>query len=195
MAGKKDVFQSIATKLSSIQVVNQDGQTVALYVRKWNNQTKRESTGEYISYPKPAAFIELVSPVQYEELGQGFRDADLGINIHLVHEFYNQDGTFEQDLMIYDLENQVLVALSLFKPTGCGPMVCKTSSEDNDHDNVNEMILGFVCNFTDSKGSPLDAARTDFTQSVPPLTLEVDETLGTGGGQITQKRAFLINTP
>jgi hypothetical protein len=196
MAGKKDVFQSIATQLSSIQVTNQDGQAVGLYVRKWNNQIKREATGEYISYPKPAAFIELVSPVQYEQLSQGFRNADLGIHIHLVHELYDGgNGTFEQDLTIYDLEDQVLVALSLFKPTGCGPLTCITSNEDIDHDNVNEMVLGFVCNFTDSKGSPLDEARTVYTPSVPPLEIEVDESVSQGGGQVTQRRTFLINTP
>lgn len=193
MAGKKDVFQSIAAKLSAIQVINQDGQTTNLYVRKWNNQVRRELAGDQYAYPKPASFIELVSPVQYEAIGQGFRDADLGINVHLVHEFYNADGTFEQDLIIYDLEDQILVALSRFKPTGCGPMVCMTSSEDIDHDNVNEMVLGFVCNFTDSKGSPLDEARTDFTQSVPPIELEVDESEIKGGGQVTQRKTFLIN--
>lgn len=192
MAGIKDCLQDISTKLATLQVANQDGKTVPLYVRLFNNQIRYEKEGKGTVYPKPAAFIEVVSPATYEVIGQYYRNADLSFRIHLVHEFMDAaDGTMEQDLIIFDLRDNVIALLSGFTPAGCGPLNCMVESQDYEHDNVYEMILDFVCNFTDSKASPLDTGRMVYTPSVPPIVLEVDETSIKGGGQET-RQPFLI---
>lgn len=195
MAGIKDCLSTISSKLTTMQVVNQDNQTVPLYVRIWNNQVRYEKEGKGTVYPKPAAFIEVISPATYEVMGQYYRNSDLSIRIHMVHEFMDaSDGTMEQDLEIFNLRDQVIALLSGFTPAGCGPLNCMVESQEYDHDNIYEYVLDFVCNFTDSKASPLDPASTRYTQSVPPLTLEVDESTSQGGGQSVQQ-TFLINKP
>ena len=194
MAGIKQPMQDIMTLLASMQVTNQDSQQVGLYVRVWNKQVKQELDGKTYDYPKPAAFLEVVSPATYEVMGQYYRNADISFRIHLVHEFYDtQDGTFEQDLAIFDLRDQVIALLSGYAPTGCGPLNCMVESQDDDHNNIYEYVLDFVTNFTDSKASPLDSASAKYKPSTPPLTLEIDETTAQGGGQVVQSETFLIN--
>jgi hypothetical protein len=173
MAGIKAPLQDILTKLATIQVTNSDGAEVDLYARVWNNQIETERAGETYVYPKPAAFVEITSPVIFEEIGQNFRSADIGITIHLVHEYYNQDGTFEQDLQVFDLRDQVIAALSQFKPTGCGQMVSIGEQQDYDHDNIYHYIISFVCNFIDSKGSPYDTGRGTYIEKEAPTAVNI----------------------
>lgn len=163
MSGISAPLRDILTKLSALTVVNQDGQTVNLYARIFNNQIKDVQSGELYIFPRPAAFVEIVSPATFETIGGGFRSADLGIKIHIVHEFYNQDGTFEQDLAIYDLRDKIVSVteaggLSQYCPTACGPMNCVNEYPDYDHDNLVVYVCEFITNFTDSKGSKLDPA-------------------------------------
>jgi hypothetical protein len=192
MAGIKDAILDILTKLATLQVVNQDNQPAALYVRIWNNQVTYEDQGKMYDFPKPAGFVEVVSPATYQVIGQEYRNADISFRVHLIHEFYNADGTFEQDLIIFALRDQVIALLTGFAPAGCGPLNCMVEEQDYVHTNIYHYILDFVCNFTDSKGSPMDAARSVYIPAIPPLTLEVDEAIGRGGGQVTQQ-TFLIN--
>jgi len=157
MAGLKQPLQDILTQLSAIQVVNSNSQTVSLYSRLWNNQLR--DVDKIAPWPMPSAFIELSPNVSFEILGQGFRNADLGIKIHLLHQYYNMDGTMEQDLTIYDLRDLIIEKLTSYCPTACGQMVCINESPDNDHDNVYHYILEFVCNFVDSKANPVDQGK------------------------------------
>ncbi len=196
MAGIKQPIQDILTRLGTLQVVNQGNQTVGLYTRVWNKQVRNEIEGKTYSYPKPAAFLEIISPATYQVIGQMYRNADISFRVHLVHEFYDaQDGTMEQDLAIFDLRDQVIALLTGYAPTGCGPLNCMVEGQDDDHDNVYEYLLDFVANFTDSKGSPLDPARNVYVPAVPPIALDVELTTDQGGGQLGQSQTFLINKP
>jgi hypothetical protein len=179
MAGIKAPLLDILTKLSTLIVTNGDGKNVGIYARVWNNQLRSEHEGKLYDFPKPAVFVEIISPVQYQEIGENFRNADLGINIHLVHEYFNDEGNFEQDLLVFDLRDQIIALLSQYKPTGCGLMVCLNEQQDFDHDSIYHFIIGFVVNFTDSKGSPYDPSRGGYIDSVPPTNLEIDVTIAT----------------
>jgi len=186
MSGIKPVITDLLAKLATIQVQNQDGQTVPIYSHIWNNQLAYAEDGKGYSWPRPSAFIEIVSPAQFEIIGLGFRSADLGIRIHLVHDFFDaQDGTYEQDLTIFDLRDKVVSAhntdttkqsgLSQYCLTACGPLNCVSESQDYDHGNLYHYILEFICNFTDSKGSKYDPANGQFIEtSDPDLDLLVD---------------------
>lgn len=176
MAGIKQPLQDILNRLATLDVTNGDGNNVKLYARVWNNQVVRTREGELYDYPKPAAFVEFITPIGYEQLGGGFTTADIGINVHLVHEFYNQDGTFEQDLKIYDLRDKIVALLAQFKPTGCGEITFVTETPDYDHDNLNHYIVGFAVNFIDSKASPYDPARGNYIDKAAPTDLELNVT-------------------
>ena len=179
MAGIRQVYESLLTKLSSIDVTNQDGNVVKLFARVWNNQVDVEKAGDSEIYPKPAAFVEIDNPVTYEEIGKNYRAADLNILIHLVHEFYNQDGTFAQDLVIFDIRDTILAELSQFQPTGCGYMVSNSETQDTDHDNVYHFVLAFTCHFIDSKGSPYDTGRNVYVEKDPPTELDLQVAIDT----------------
>lgn len=175
MAGIKQPIQDILTLLATLQVVNQSGQTMNLAPRIWNNQLDREKEGKTYDYLKPNAFLEVINNVQYQELGQGFQSADVGWKIHLIHEFMDaQDGTMEQDLAVFDLRDQVVALLSLYEPTACGPLVRTSEGQDYEHSNLYHYVIDFVCNFTDSKGSPWDPAAGKYVPSVPPTAAVVN---------------------
>lgn len=194
MAGIKNVIESVLAKIASQQFMNGDITLATPYVRVWNNQLEYERDGQLADFPKPAFFVEIVTPVTFEVIGQGFRSADLNIKIHIVHEYYNDgDGvTFEQDLLVFDLRDQLLVLLTYFNPTACGPLTCISEEMDSRHDNLYHYLMDFVCNFTDSKASQDDPARNYFIQSTPPTALEVQTTVDQGGDPI--QRQFIINT-
>ena len=162
MSGIKQPILDVLNRLALIQVTNQDGAVVPLYVRKFNNQIEREKDGSSsYGYQRPAAFVEVLRDVTYEQQGLGIRNAELGFKIHLVNDIYNDENgaNFDADLVLYDLRDIILspsVGLSQFCPTACGTMNCVSEGEEQDHDNVNVYILEFVCNFTDSKGSKFD---------------------------------------
>lgn len=179
MAGIKAPLQDILTKLATIQVTNGDGNIVDLYARVWNNQIATEKAGETYVYPKPAAFVEIESPIVFQEIGQNMRSADLGINIHIAHEFYNEDVTFEQDLLVFDIRDSVIAALSQFKPTGCGQLVSTGEQQDFDHTNIYHYVISFVCNFIDSKGSPYDTGRGTYIEKPAPTGVNIIATEGT----------------
>ena len=186
MSGIKAPIQDILTKLTAINVLNADHNTVPLYSRIWNNQLNYLEEGKSYDFPTPAVFVEIVNSVTFEILGQGFRSANLGVKIHLVHVFYNLDGTFEQDLAIFDLRDQILAnfdnpanpGLSNYCPTGCTPLVCIHESQDYDHSNVYHYILEFICNFVDSKGSPYDSEAGKYFDTANP---DLDASIIDGG--------------
>lgn len=176
MAGIKQPIMDVVKQLATLQVVNGDSNTVQLYTDIWNNQPEYEEGGHYIDYPKPAAFVEVINKAEYKEIGIGFRSCDIGFRIHLVNEFLNGEGSFERNLAIFDLRDQVIALLSFFQPTACGPMVSTGEEQDYKHKNIYHFILDFITNFTDSRGSQYDPDAGKYIYTTPPIGLEVDIT-------------------
>lgn len=177
MAGIKQPIQDILNRLATLQVTNQSGQTMNLVPRIWNNQLGWEKEGKLYDFLKPAAFLEVINNVAYTELGGGFQSADVGWKIHLIHEFYDAgDGTMEQDLAVFDLRDQVVALLSLYEATACGPLVRTSEGQDYEHTNLYHYVIDFICNFTDSKGSPYDPATGKYIDSTPPTGAVINGT-------------------
>jgi hypothetical protein len=194
MAGIKQPILDVLTKLRELAVINGDGQSVSPYVRIWNNQLSKDREGEVYSFPKPSIFVEVVNDAAYEVMGQGFRNSDLAFRLHLIHEFYDaQDGTFEQDLPVFDLRDKIIALMTYFTPTACGPLTAVLEAQDYDHDNLYHYVIDCVCNFTDSKGSRLDPDSPYYTESVPPTSLELSKTIEQGGGQLVQQKFNIKN--
>ncbi len=178
MAGIKQPILDIKTRIATLQVTNGDGTTKGVYVNIWNNQLNYEVSGQLYDFPKPACFIEVINDVQYQQLGGGFQSADVGFRIHVVHEFYDaQDGDFEKNLPVFDLRDSLRALLCLYEPTACGPLVVVAEAQDYQHTNIYHYVIDFVCNFTDSKGSPYDPATGRYIDKDPPTALQVDVSL------------------
>ena len=173
MAGIKAPVTDILNKLSTIQVTNGDGNSVPLYTRIWNNQIRDAEIGKLYDYPKPCVFLEIINEAKYEEIGCGVQSCDLGIRCHLIHEFYNEDGTFEQDLAIFDLRDSIISALSFYQPTACNPIIRTGESQDYNHSNLYHYIIDFITNFTDSKGSAYDVTSGKYVYSTRQTQLEL----------------------
>ena len=178
MAGIKQPIQDLLTLLSTVNVVNQDGNATTLYTRIWNNQLKDEEQGKLYAYAKPAAFVEVINNAQFEEIGIGFQSCDIGFRVHLIHEYYNSEVTFEQDLTIFDLRDSIVATLSHVQLTACGPLVKTAETQDYTHDNLYHYIIDFICNFTDSKGSYYDTAAGKYIYYGPPTGLNILATKG-----------------
>lgn len=173
MAGIKQPIIDIMAKLQTVTVVNGDGHPVPLRARIWNSQVRHEGEGKYIDYPKPAAFLEVINGVSWQNLQGGYSTADIGWRIHIITEQFDAgDGTFDQNLTVFDLRDQVIGILSLYEPTGCGPLEKRSEEQDYDHTNLYHYIIEFVCNFIDSKGSKWDQGKLQ--DYGPPLQVELD---------------------
>jgi hypothetical protein len=145
------------------------------HVNIWNNQIKDEDKGDLYDFPKPALFLEVISHPAFEEIGLGLQSADMGFRIHIAHEFYDDgQGNFERNFPVILLRDDVIATLSHFWPTACGPLIKKTEAQDPNHTNIYHYVIDFVCNFTDSKGSPYDVNAGKHKDSVPPTDLEID---------------------
>lgn len=193
MATLKEPLQDILTKLSNLIVVNQDHQSVNLYTRVWNNQIRYLREGNLYEWQRPAAFVELVSPIQFDNLSSGIRTAELSIKIHLVHDFYNIDGSFEQDLTIFDLRDQVLLSFIDYVPTGCGTFLCVSESQDYDHDNLYHYILEFTANYRDSKNSRYDDAAGLFIDTADAnMTMSTTAEIGQTPAYIQDVSYYII---
>lgn len=177
MPGIKQPIQDILAKLSTLQFLNQDNQTVALFARIFNDQYKKLDKGEIQTFPLPAGFLQVLNPLNLKRIGAGFDAADVIFRIHLGHWFTDaMDGTFEQDLPIFDLRDQVVALLSDFQPSGCGLLMHTADNQNYEHTNVYVYELDFNCHFIDSKGSPYDPASTVYKDSIPPTGIEIDVT-------------------
>jgi len=165
MSGIKAPILDVLNRLKSIDKLK--------FVRIWNNQIDRQDDGSGYSFPRPAAFVEVVNAVQYEIIGLGFRSSDIAFRIHLVHDYFN-GGEMEQDLEIFDLRDAILETnngLSQFCPTGCGTLNCVREEQEYDHDNTYHYTLDFVCNFTDTKGSRFDSENDSMVEEETEIDL------------------------
>ncbi|MFX1704587.1 hypothetical protein PV783_11570 [Chitinophaga sp. CC14] len=166
MAGIKQPILDILNALKEIPALQ--------FIRVWNNQIDYEKSGEQYNFPKPAAFVETLQGLLWDTLALGVSSADLIFRIHIAHEYYDaQDGTFEQDLVVFDIRDAVIEKLQLFKPTGCGPMTKILEEQDYEHDNIYHYTVDFAVNFIDTKGSPLDPDSGKLITKDPPTGLQI----------------------
>lgn len=174
MSGISQPIQSLLTKLRTLQVLNQDNQTVNLYAAIYNNQRNRIKEGKSLALPLPAAFVEVIQPESYNELGNAVYESDLVFKIHLEHWFIDaQDGTYDQDFPIFDLRDNIITLLTNFRPTSCGNMFLSSISQDFEHDDVYVMGMYFTCGFIDDRGT----ATTQGTIIVRPAPVDLDLTV------------------
>jgi len=147
MASRKQVLQALLTKVKADLPQFQT-------VRVWNNQIQRERAGEYPNFAKPACFVQIIVNPEWGALPDGVSSADLGVVFHIAHEYYdNNEGDFEQDLVVFDLADKIIEGFTLHKLPACGPMTKISETQDEDHDNVYYYQVGYLCHFLDDVGA------------------------------------------
>jgi hypothetical protein len=117
-----------------------------LYTRLFNNQFHWLRLGKCEVFPFPCAFVEVLNPTAFIRAGQGYDTADLTLRIHLAHEYYNGDS-FEQDLQILQLRDDVIGLLSNYQPAQCGSLAFVAETRDYDHDNLVIYQLDFQAHY------------------------------------------------
>ncbi len=152
MATLTTLVQQTMAKLATLEVVDADNVTAPMYVRMWNNQPQKKDEGKGYVYRTPACFVEVLNPADFKWIGEGYRAANIVIRLRIEHQFYNIDGTFEQDLRILDLRDVVIGLMKSFKPDGCSTYAITTEEQDYDHDNTNIYIIDLVTHFVDEAG-------------------------------------------
>ncbi|QTE37486.1 hypothetical protein J3L18_00010 [Mucilaginibacter gossypii] len=175
MSGIKSPITDVLAKLTTMQVINMDNQSTSLFARVWNDQFNKFDSGDHEAFPLPAAFVEVINPSEYNRIGCGFDVSDIVFRIHIGHWLADSaDGTFGQDLGIFDLRDNIVSLLSNFEPTGCGALVHVTDQQNYNHKSVYVYEIDFKCHFIDSKGSPYDPVSGKYIDSTPPTDLEID---------------------
>jgi hypothetical protein len=158
MAKVVEPIKDFMTKLRALPVVNGDGNAFVPVVRIWNDQLRKVEEGTYPAFPSPAFFVEIVNNAVYQNIGQEFRAADLSFRVHIVHFYLDaQDGTFEQDLVVFTLRDILIQYLTGVTLSGCGGgLEAIAEGQDYGHGNMYHYLVDFVCNFIDSTGSRFD---------------------------------------
>lgn len=169
----KVTIQAILAHLATINVVTADAVTVPLFARLWNNQVDYVKQGQLQVFQTPAVFLEWITN-EGGNMGQNYNGNDVTLRFHLVHQNYNTEGSFEQDLVIFDLRDTVCALLNRHKYIHLSPLQKVTESQDTSHDNVYHYIIDYNTHFVDTLD---DAISEPLTVSVPPLTIRLDRTV------------------
>lgn len=138
----KDFIQAIISRLEL--------KCPTLYVNLWNNQLAEMQEGVQMTFPLPAVFVEIINDNATKQLGNGVQLYDpLTVRAHVLHEVYNNETYFTPDFNVFDIKQQVYLALQKFEPTNACTFVRISETQDNEHANVTHFVLDFATNLMD----------------------------------------------
>lgn len=144
------------------------------YCRVWNNQFKYIEEKKIEAFSFPCAFVEVIMPNNYNQLGCGITQSDVTFRIHIgAVEFDAGDGTMEQNLSIFALRDEIIALLTNFQPTACSNLMHTGDGQDFEHTDIYHYTIDFICSFIDDKGD----SRKKLISKAPPTALEVDITI------------------
>lgn len=166
----KETISDLLAQAETISVVTADGITAPLFTRVWNNQVDFIRGGQLEVFQTPACFLELIMQ-DGGNMGQNYNGNDVIIRWHLVQYNYNTEGSFEQNLLIFDLRDLVVACFNRFKTDHLSPLQKVNENQDSSHDNIYHYTIDFSTHFVDSLD---DAISAPLILSTPPLTLSYD---------------------
>ncbi len=164
----KTLYQNIRTQL--------EAHTSAAHVRLWNNQMQLSEEGQQIPFQFPACFIDFPT-IEWKQLPKDVQQSEgLLVRIYIAFESF---ATFEneEDLAVFDLRQEVYLALQQFKPTKGSKLLRIAEQTDTRHSNVYLWVMDFVTNFQDSVGQ---YPRGGVTAQINTLTLTNDVQIDAG---------------
>lgn len=161
----KQLYLDIKEKLQEVDSIK--------HIAVWNNQAElieNERAESYTGYTcaLPAAFVELTSPAEIQQLGDEQQLYDpLIVRIHIVTEYYHNAGDMEEDLSIFDLRSDVYKKLQKFEPDGAVAFVRTQEEQDQNHTNVYHFIQTYTTNYLEYIN------LKEETEKEPPTDLEI----------------------
>lgn len=147
----KGTLTSILARLGTI--VND--QTIPIFntIAVWNNQINRAKDASGYSFQYPAVFVE-TKKLSTERLGFGYKSYEFDIIIHVMDEqLDDQIGGLDQNLDVFDLRDDVITSLDMFRPLQTGNLVYISGEQDYNHDNVYHYELTFRGRMIDPIGN------------------------------------------
>jgi hypothetical protein len=154
MIGFKQTILELKQALD-VDVVNQDGAIAKLWLALYNGQPEREKDGSGYTYKKPALFIE---PIFSDGLpiGNGASSYELKFKLLLQIEHLNSEGTFDENLSIFDLKDKIHRVLNSLKLSNCSPLFQSNKVIDVNHGNQYLAVLEYSTHFIDLTGTIYD---------------------------------------
>jgi len=117
----------------------------------WNNQLQAMEDQVGFAIPSPSCFIEVGTPANIEQLGNGVQMYVLDVIIHICHDNYNNTGDLiDADLLIFDLKQKVFELLQRFELVGCSELVRISEEVDVNHETVVHYIQTYTTNCIDT---------------------------------------------
>lgn len=172
MVMERAILQAIQSKLSTVTELNE--------ILIWNNQLDRlkddsEDGSKIYNLNLPVLYVEFVSPMEIQQIGIGVRIYDpLYLRLHLLHRLEDaMDGTFEQNLEVFDLKQKIYLALQKSENSKAVALITQSEEQDYSHTNIYHFIMTFMTNYVeDSRQEPFPG-----TQSISPVQLDLDAKL------------------
>jgi len=141
---------------------------MAVYNRQYENVMEKDPEKGYL-FEMPAVFIELdLSSIK--QMGAGYQMIEpLPVTVHIVmQELDSGTGTLDQNLNIFDLKDEVLLALQTFRPYQGGQMFRESEYPDYGHQNLYVYKQVYVTTYVDPV--PKDIIRG--IEVAPPIVIE-----------------------
>lgn len=145
------------------------------HVRLFNNQFSCMENQEQIPFPFPCVFIEFANDIAWIQQGNGVQFAqDLQITLHIGHEFYN-GADQEENLIIFDIRNEVFTAMQGFTGAGITNMVRVSERVSTDYTNIYIFQQNYNTNLRETLGDrPVNGIPTG-----TPVTLSLISSIET----------------
>lgn len=171
----KKFFQSLRDLIMTVDGV--------VHCRMWNNQLQRVMDGKMELFDMPAVFIEFVTTdINNSSMGGGIQIFNpLIFKLHILHKQLDAgDGTFEQNLDVYDMKDKIFQKVYKFQPgisdetNKVGSCIRITEEQDYQHHFVYHYIQTYQTTLVDDQmQEPVNGIDWD---PVPmPLELDVNK--------------------
>lgn len=170
----KKFFQALYAQIMTVEGV--------VHCRMWNNQLERVMKGEMQLFDMPAVFIEFItSDTNGSSMGGGVQIFNPVIfKLHILHKQYDAgDGTFEQNLDVYDLKDLIYKKVYKLQPgltdetNPIGSCIRISEEQDYQHHIVYHYIQTYQTTFVDFG---MEEPVNGIEWSPNPMPLELDTT-------------------
>lgn len=175
----KDLFLAIKQRIQSTITLDNtlyETPNQQMYVEPYNNQWEdwKGESPKMRQIPIPCVLVEWIKPIPVKQLGSGVKLYEpLRIRIHIIQKQLDQgDGTVDANLNIYDLQEQVYLALEKWNPQTSTPLVkgsLMVMVEQEPDENYNQLYnwrMVFETTYMDSSHPLAEPYET----AGPPIT-------------------------
>lgn len=156
---KKELFISLKTQLNTL--LGTDGLPLIKTIGKWNNQQRdlmNEQGSKVNLFPMPAVFFAFKT-AEIMQGGEGVQIYDpLDFELHILDWMLDAaDGTFEENLEIFDISEKVWTNMQKFRPGNLtddnnpgSSCIRVGEEEDNDHRGISHFIQRYRTTYVDN---------------------------------------------